>query len=205
MRFASLPFLSVAAVFSSPSVAAAQTPPPSEGACALAPSEVHPRGVGLEVNVLWPVLPGIFEARLMIPVLRSHERDWRGEIVTGVYADYANWFVRGDESGKVRNLSGKIGYRQFLLYGLHAEISANVGWRHESGRPPSASTVYPPEIDGFQTRLWILAGYQIELSQAVYANARGGISLNVYRSDAYAYLERNLVPGGDVNVGFRFR
>jgi hypothetical protein len=57
---------------------------------------------------------------------------------------------------------------------------------------------------GFATRLWVLAGYQYEFSRAFYANARGGVSFNVYRSDAYASLERQVVPGGDLNVGVRF-
>jgi hypothetical protein len=183
---------------------AAGQAPEGEGACAFSAAGTFRRGIGLEVNVLWPFVPGIFEARLMVPVLRADRRDWRGEIVTGAYADNASWLVRGDESGKVRNLSAKLGYRQFFVYGLHAEVTANLGWRHESDRPPSGGTVYPRDIDGFQTRLWVMAGYQIELSRALYANARGGVSVNLYRSDPYAYLEKPVVPGGDVNVGIRF-
>jgi hypothetical protein len=179
-------------------------PAQSEGACAFAAAETFDRGLALEFNVLWPFLPGIFEARLMVPVFRKDQRDWRGEIVTGAYADNASWLIRGDRDGKVRNLSGKLGYRQFFVHGLHAEVSANIGWRHEEGRPPAGGTVYPADIDGFLTRLWVLAGYQHELSKALYANARGGVSVNVYRSDAYAYLEKQVVPGGDINVGVRF-
>jgi hypothetical protein len=175
-----------------------------EGACAWAAPAVHPRHVALEINLLWPILPGIFEARLMIPVLRTNQRDWRGEIVTGAYADYASWVIRDSASGKVRSLMGKLGYRQFFVSGLHLEVTANMGWRHEEDRPSSGPTVYPKNIDAFQTRLWVLAGYQYELSRILYANARGGISLNVYRSDAYAYLEKQVVPGVDVNFGVRF-
>ena len=140
----------------------------------------------------------------MIPVLRVDQRDWRGEIVTGAYADYANWVVRGDDSGKVRNLSGKLGYRQFLVEGLHVEVSANIGWRHEEDRPPSGAAVFPSDIDGFQTRLWLYAGYQIEFTKRFYANARGAVGINVWRSDSYAYLEKEVTVGGDVNVGLRF-
>jgi hypothetical protein len=28
--------------------------------------------------------------------------------------------------------------------------------------------------------------------------------VNIYRSDAYAYLEKQLVPGVDINLGVRF-
>jgi hypothetical protein len=176
-----------------------------EGACAYAATERGTRGIGLETNVLWPFFPGgIFELRLMVPVLETDRRDWRGEVVIGAYSDFASRIIRGDESGKVVNLSAKLGYRQFFVYGLHVEVTANVGWRHESDRPPAGTQSFPANIDGFQTRLWTLAGYQHEFSSAFYANARVGMSVNVYRSDAYASLEKVAVPGGDLNLGVRF-
>jgi hypothetical protein len=177
--------------------------PPEEAAMGPG-SRVYRRRAAFEVNVLWPFVPGVFEVRVMIPVLRPDRQDWRGEIVTGAYADYANWVVRGDDSGKVRNLSGKLGYRQFLVEGLHVEVSANLGWRHEEHRPSSGSTVFPPDIDGFQTRLWLYAGYQLDFSRSVYANVRGALGVNLWRSDAYAYLEKEITGGADVNIGFRF-
>jgi hypothetical protein len=163
----------------------------------------------VEVNVLWPFLPGgISEFRVMVPLLRPDRRDFRGELVLGAYADFASRIVRDDTYGKVANLSGKLGWRQFLIYGLHVEASANLGWRHESQRPPDTVDgnvrTFPPTIDGFQTRLWLLAGYQHEVSRLVYANARGGFGVHVYRSDAYASLEKKLVPGADLNLGVRF-
>ena len=179
--------------------------PGGEGACAFAPADERERGIGLEANVLWPFFPGgIFELRLMVPVVRTDRRDWRGELVIGAYSDFASRVVRGDDAGKVANLSGKLGYRQFLVYGLHVEASANIGWRHESDRPPSGGQSFPSAIDGLQARLWVLAGYQHEFSRALYANVRGGVGVNVYRSDAYANLEKAVAPGGDVNVGVRF-
>jgi hypothetical protein len=183
---------------------AAPTPAPVKDCGALCADEVFARHVGVEVNVLWPFVPGIFEFRVMIPVLRRDQRDWRGELVTGAYADYASWLVRGSEYGKVRNLSGKLGYRQFFVYGLHAEISANIGWRDEEGRPPSGNTTYPSHIDGFASRLWVYLGYEHEFSRTLYANARGAFGVNIYRSDDYAYLEKTFSGGGDVNLGVRF-
>jgi hypothetical protein len=183
----------------------ADTAPPSDGACAFSARETARRGVGLEANVLWPFVPGgIFELRLMVPVFRADRRDWRGELVIGAYSDFASRVVRGDKDGKVANLSGKIGYRQFFVYGLHAEASINSGWRHESDRPADGARVFPSTIDGFANRLWVLAGYQHEFSSAIYGNARAGVGFNVYRSDAYASLEKGVVPGGDLNVGVRF-
>jgi hypothetical protein len=174
--------------------------PETGGGCASPPLDEGPRGVGLEVNVLWPFVPGgISEFRFMIPLLRADRRDFRGELVLGAYADFASRIVRDDTYGKVANLSGKIGWRQFFVYGLHVEASANIGWRHEEARPPDNLT-----IDGFQTRLWLLGGYQYEISRLFYANARGALGIHIYRSDAYASLEKKLVPGADVNVGVRF-
>lgn len=174
--------------------------PSAEPAVPAPPPPSERRTVALEVNVLWPFFPGgIGELRLMVPVVRTDERDFRGELVLGVYSDYASRIVRDDSHGKVANISGKIGWRQFFVYGLHAEVSANMGWRHESMRPPNNLT-----IDGFQIRVWTLAGYQHEFSRTIYANARAGVGLHAYRSDEYAYLEKKVAVGGDMNLGIRF-
>lgn len=171
------------------------------GACSTPPhGEEGRRGVAVETNVLWPFFPGgITEIRVLVPVLRAGHRDFRGELVVGAYADFASRVVRDDAHGKVWNYSGKIGWRQFFVHGLHLEVSANMGWRHEEHRPPNDVTV-----DGFQTRVWTLAGYQHELSRMLYVNARGGLGIHVYRSDELASTEEKLVPGGDVNLGLRF-
>lgn len=163
-------------------------------------TEDRPRGVGLEVNMLWPFFPGgISEVRVMIPVVRTDRADFRGELVVGAYSDFATRVVRTSEHGKVAALAGKLGWRQFLVSGLHLEVSANLGWRHEENRPPDGVT-----IDGFAVRLWMLAGYQHEFTRVFYGNVRGGLGVHVYRSDAYASLERKLAPGADLNLGVRF-
>lgn len=158
------------------------------------------RGPSLEVNVLWPFFPGgISEFRVLVPAVRRAAPTWYGDVVVGLYSDFASRVVRDDSHGKVANLSGKLGWRQTLVHGLHAEVTANLGWRHEEHRPPDDATV-----DGFQIRLWTLAGYQRELSDTIYLNARGGVGVHVYRSDRLAGLERIWAPGGDVNLGVRF-
>lgn len=158
-----------------------------------------PRGIGVEVNVLWPFFPGgITEFRVLVPVLRAQRRDFRGELVLGSYADFASRVVRDEADGKVRNLSGKVGFRQFLVYGTHLELSANLGWRNETARPDGES------YDAFHARLWALAGYQHEFSRQVYANARAALGVHLYRSDRFASEERKLAPGADLNLGVRF-
>ncbi|MFZ5890467.1 MAG: hypothetical protein ACOY0T_05305 [Myxococcota bacterium] len=157
------------------------------------------RGVGFEVNVLWPIFPGgISEFRLLVPVLRPNRRDFRGELVLGTYADFASRVIRDEQDGKVRNLSAKVGFRQFFVYGTHVEVSANLGWRNETARPDGES------YDAFHTRIWFLAGYQHEFSRMFYANARGGLGVHLYRSDRFAAEERQLAPGADLNLGVRF-
>lgn len=157
-------------------------------------------GIGLETNVMWPFFPGgISELRLLVPVVRAERRDFRGELVLGTYSDFASRFIRDEDAGKVSNLSAKIGWRQFFVSGLHLELSANVGWRHETARPMDDVT-----IDALQARLWLLAGYQHELSPTLYANLRGGAGFHLYRSDDYASEEKAFAPGGDVNLGVRF-
>ena len=164
------------------------------------PAEAARQRVGLEVNVLWPFFPGgISELRVVVPVLRRDRPSFHGSLVVGTYSDFASRVVRDDSYGKVANLSGKLGWRQYFVSGVHAELSANLGWRHEEHRPPDDLTV-----DGFQVRLWTLAGYEHALSERFYVNARGGVGFHIYRSDELAHLEKKLVGGGDLNLGVRF-
>src|SRR5437879_4901703 len=98
-------------------------------------SAAFPRGLGFEVNVLWPFVPGgISEFRLLIPVLEGQgtAQDGRGDIVLGLYSDFASRLVRPPEAGKVAYYAGKLGYRQTWAYGLQLEPSLNIGWRSES-------------------------------------------------------------------------
>jgi hypothetical protein len=185
-----------------------QTPPPPAEkkvdqaggtACSRPADGDFKRTFGLELNVLWPFFPGgITELRGMIPVLNADKRDWRGELLVGTYADFASRIIRKPEAGKTAVLAGKIGYRQFFVYGTHVEVSANVGWRHESARTDGN------EFDALQARVWLLAGYQHEFSRAIYANVRGGFGVHLYRSDRFESEERIFVPGADVNLGVRF-
>jgi hypothetical protein len=154
-----------------------------------------------EVNVLWPFFPGgVSELKLLVPVVRPAERDWRGELVLGLHSDFATRIVRpSDKYGRVAILAAKIGYRQFLVSGLHLEAAVNAGWRHEEDNVYDGTT-----IDGFSARLWIMAGYQCDLGQRAYVNIRGGVGPHLFRTGPFASKERKLTGGGDINLGFRF-
>jgi hypothetical protein len=185
------------------SPALADAPPNTDDAPP--PAELADHGLALEANVLWPFYPGgIFELRLLVPVVRADHAAWRGELVLGAYSDFASLVIRGSQDGKVFQYAGKLGYRQYFSHGLQAELSANFGLRHEEDRPPADGMTYPQTIDGFLIRLWGLVGYQHDFTRVLYGNVRGGLSVNIYRSDAYAYLEKRFVPGVDINLGVRF-
>jgi hypothetical protein len=187
---ASLALLVLPSIASADRVAALDPPAPTEVSSTAPPA----RGIGVETNVLWPFFPGgISEFRLLVPITGS------GELVLGVYSDYASRVVRDETYGKVANYSAKLGWRQMLYRGFHVETTLNAGWRHEEERPPDNITV-----DGFQIRIWGLAGYQHAFSRHFYGNVRGGLGVHVYRSDELAHLEKKLVPGADVNLGVRF-
>jgi len=164
------------------------------------PSEQSTNRRGIEMNVLWPLLPGgISELRVVLPVMRAEESTMQGALIVGTYSDFASRIVRDDSYGKVANLSAKLGWREYLMSGLHVEVSANVGWRHEEHRPPNDMSV-----DGLQIRLWTLAGYEHAISPTFYVNARGGAGFHIYRSDELASLEKRVVAGIDLNFGARF-
>jgi hypothetical protein len=159
------------------------------------------RGPAFEVNLLWPFFPGgISDIKLVVPLLRAGQVERRGDLVVGLHSDFATRFVRPDERyGKVSILALKLGYRQFVLSGLHVDATVNAGWRHELHNVWDGST-----LDAFIARLWLFAGYQHDFGRRVYANARVGVGLHLYRSDRFASKERQRVPAGDLNLGFRF-
>lgn len=157
--------------------------------------------LAFEVNVLWPLFPGgLSELKVLVPVRRAAEPDWRGELLLGTYSDFATRFVRADDRyGKVSILAALLGYRQFLRWGLHAEAAINAGWRHETHNVWDDTT-----LDAFSARLWLMSGYQHEWNPRVYFNVRAGAGIHLLRTDRFASHERKLAPAVDVNVGFRF-
>ena len=177
-----------------------------EPACA--PSSIdtavgeYQRRPAFEVNVLWPFFPGgLVDLKALVPVARTDRADFRGELIVGLHSDFSWGPVSRpvDKYGKVSILGAKVGYRQFLLAGLHLDISVNLGWRHEE------KNIYDGgRLDGFIGRSWLFAGYQHEFTRKLYANIRGGGGLHLFRTDRFGDTERIFVPAGDVNVGVRF-
>lgn len=160
------------------------------------------KGLGFEVNALWPFFPGgISEFRLIVPVLpgQGERQDGRGDLVVGLYSDFASRVVRSPEAGKVAYYALKLGYRQSLAYGLQLEPSVNLGWRSESEHLGDGTP-----FAGFISRFWLLGGYQHDFDERFYANFRSGFGLHLYRSDAFAAEERLFVPALDINLGVRF-
>lgn len=160
----------------------------------------YARAPAFEVNLLWPFFPGgMVDFRVQVPVLRPTRGDLRGEAVLGLFSDFAWRSVRDPDAGRVAMVGAKIGWRQFFVYGLHAEVVLHAGWRHEEHNPWDGQP-----IDSFQGRLWVWFGYQYEFSRTVYANVRGGGGIHVFRTDRFADRERLFAAGGDLNLGFRF-
>jgi hypothetical protein len=147
----------------------------------------------LEVNVLWPFFPGGFtDFKLLLPTAM------RGELVLGLHSDFGWRNSREDDAGKVAILAGKFGYRQFFLGGLHVDSTINTGWRQERDNPFDGTT-----LNAFVGRWWTFAGYQHDLSERWYANARAGLGVHLWRTDRFGAEERVLIPAGDINVGVR--
>ncbi len=152
--------------------------------------ERHP---AFEVNVLWPFL-GISEMKAILPVFG--DRQVRGEVVLGVYLDYAHWLVRPN-AGPTALVTALTGYRQFFGYGFHAEAVLATGLRHEEHAPNGGAT-----YDDFYLRLWLAAGWQYEFAR-MYVNVRPRLGILIDRAPHYD-LEKKIVPAADVNLGFRF-
>jgi hypothetical protein len=131
--------------------------------------------------------------KLLIPAAAG------GDALVGLHSDFGNRKpARDDSYGKVATLAVKLGYRQQLGLGLHAELTVNVGWRHEAMRPGD-----DPLMDDLVARAWPMAGYQLALSDRFYVNARGGVGVHLYRS-SHSDDERTLIPAADINLGLWF-
>lgn len=160
------------------------------------------RTAAFEVNLLWPFFPGgIVDFKLLIPALRPDRHVLRGEAVLGLQSDFGWRFIRDDpdEYGRVSILSLKLGWRQFIAWGLHLDATVNAGWRNEVGNPHADGV-----INSFQGRFWGFAGYQHEFGPRVYLNLRGGVGVHLWRTDELRDRERVLTGGGDLNLGLRF-
>jgi len=184
---------------SEPAPPAERVPPPSSIETAAGDYERTP---AFEVNVLWPFFPGgLVDLKTLVPVVRTDRADFRGELIVGLHSDFSWGPVSRpvDKYGKVSILGSKVGYRQFLLAGIHVDISVNLGWRHEEKNIRDGG-----RLDGFVGRAWLFAGYQHEFSPKLYANVRGGGGLHLFRTDRFGDTERVFVPAGDVNLGVRF-
>ncbi len=155
-----------------------------------------------EVNVLWPFFPGgLSELKALVPLVRPAEPTLRGELIAGLFSDFSfGPLTRPTDSyGKVFIVGAKVGWRQFFALGFHADVTLHLGWRHEEFNVYDGTT-----LDAFTGRLWLHAGWQVDLTPRVYLNLRGAVGLHLFRTDRFGDHERRVAPGGDVNLGVRF-
>lgn len=156
------------------------------------PATHEPRPAA-EVNVLWPFI-GISELKVIVPLFGRE--GGRGELVTGMYLDYAQ--VIRQNAGKAFIIAPIVGYRQFLFAGIHVELAADIGVRHESHHPGDDAT-----LNDFYIRAFPAAGYELELSPTFYVNSRARVGLLVYRQTHWSE-EKKVALAGDLNFGAHF-
>jgi hypothetical protein len=150
-----------------------------------------------EVNVLWPFI-GISELKIVAPLVGDAR--FRGELVVGTYADYAQILgMRSSDPGKVWLLASLVGYRQFFTHGIHAELAVIVGVRHEANYEGEMGVT----LNDFYVRAFPMVGWQRDLSPRFYANARVGAGILIYRQTHEAE-EQKVAGAADVNFGARF-
>jgi hypothetical protein len=166
-----------------------------------APPPSSPRSnVAFEANLVQPFL-GITDDKLLVTVLGRPVDSLHGDLMLGTYTDFAWGPISRptDQYGKVWILGGRPGYRQYFGYGIFADTSLVIGWRHEEQDVHDGGT-----LDGFYGRLWLNGGWQVELSANVFVNLRGGAGVILWRTDRYGSTEKTFQPAGDVDLGVRF-
>lgn len=110
----------------------------------------------LETEVLWPFIPevGIFTLKLTRRVTGGRG-GFRGEAIVGAYA---RPHVAHNVVERIDEYAGTLGYRQYVLRGLHAELLTHIGYAHGERN----------KIDGkdYSDVAWLLevnAGYRFDL------------------------------------------
>jgi hypothetical protein len=183
-------FLAVPAVLLS--AAARADPAPADAAPAGGPS--------FEANLVQPFL-GIVDDKLLIPVSRADHATFRGELMAGIYTDFAWGPISrpADQYGKVWILGARPGYREYLAHGFFVDSSIVVGWRHEVHDVHDGGT-----LDGAYGRLWADAGWELALTPRTSLNLRGGLGLIIFRTDRYGSTEKMWQPAGDLDLRVRF-
>ncbi len=150
------------------------------------------RALALETNVMWPFFPGgIAEFKVVVPTVA------RGQVLIGAHSDFKQ--KKRFDKGRINVKAIKLGYRQYLWENLHVETSANIGLRHEHKRPSTGEN-----HNNMVISTWLFAGYQVDLGEYIYANARGGLGLIAYRSATWPGQEEGAFGAGDINLGVYF-
>jgi len=117
----------------------------------------------------------------------------------GVHTDFSQ---RGrEDQGKVFFLEAKLGLRLFVWKGLHLEAVTNVGFGQSSDNPVDQKT-----YNTMNMSLVVAAGYQFDLADRYYVNARPILGYRAYRSNPWPNSKtgKDLIVGGDLNLGVYF-
>ncbi len=154
----------------------------------------------LEINLFLPFL-GVTDLKVIVPTLVNKKSNSKQALIFGVFADYSwgNLTRPVNDFGKVRFIGARLGYRQYFWRGIHADAMVNAGHRHEEKNIYDGTT-----LNSFTSRLWLLGGYQGDISTKLYFNIRAGSGIHITRlGDRFAHTERKVLPAFEVNLGIR--
>jgi hypothetical protein len=116
----------------------------------------HQTTVLLEASVLWPALFGgrLYTARVMVPLFERGT--FRGQLLTGFQFRLPE--VRPDE-GTFSEVSGRLGWRQYFIQGLHGEVIFGLGLGMTRNAAFDGRNANSLDLDvvaslGYELRLW---------------------------------------------------
>lgn len=116
----------------------------------------HQTTVLIETSVLWPAMFGgrLYTGRVMVPLFERGT--FRGQLLTGIQFRLPE--VRPDE-GTFSEVSGRLGWRQYFIQGLHAEalVGLGVGMTRNAvfdGRNSNSLDLEVVAAIGYEIRLW---------------------------------------------------
>jgi hypothetical protein len=194
---ATLLSLLLAAHAEPPEVIAEATPEASAAPGRERPRPLDARTWGVEINAVWPVVPGIH-----IFTLKASYRLWRvgparGELLFGFLG--RPW-VEDENAERISEIGGALGYRQYVWRGANVELALYPTWLRARGNFADGQ-----DHDGFALTTEFYAGWRFDLlprkKVGVYLIPQAGVGVDAVATAGPRSVPPSAFPVGNLHVG----
>lgn len=178
-------------------VSVALAAPAADAVPADRPTPLDARPWGVEINVVWPVVPGVH-----IVTVKASRRLWRvgparGDLLFGVLG--RPW-VADENAERISELGGALGYRQFVWRGAHVEAALYPTWLRARGNFADGQ-----DHQGFALTVEGYAGWRFDLLPrrpvGVYLIPQAGLGVDAVQTAGPRSVGPSVFPVGNLHLG----